>query len=78
MGREVGGGGTGTASDMMGLLMVIIGVGLDSNYMVAAQYTPRRLCVCARLFKRKCTQNCDEVVEALVSVIFFVFVEYEC
>lgn len=38
--REVqGGSGAGTASDMIGLLMVIIGSGFDSNYMIAAQYT---------------------------------------
>lgn len=33
------GGSAGTASDMMGLLMVIIGGGFDSNYMIAAQCT---------------------------------------
>jgi len=26
--------------------MVIIGAGFDSNYMIAAQYTQPRLCVC--------------------------------
>lgn len=43
--REVWGGGPGTASDMMGLLMVIIGGGFDSNYMIAAQYS-LYVCVC--------------------------------
>lgn len=54
--REVLGGGSGTASDMMELLMVIIGGGFDSNYMIAAQYSlSARVCVCVThpiLFKR--------------------------
>lgn len=43
------GGGSGTASDMTGLLMVIIGGGFDSNYMIAAQYSPS-VCVCVGVF----------------------------
>lgn len=48
---DAGGGSVGTASDLMGLLMVIIGAGFDSNYMIVAQYTQPTIhaCVCASL-----------------------------
>lgn len=48
---DAGGGSVGTASDLMGLLMVIIGAGFDSNYMIVAQYTQptMHVCVCASL-----------------------------
>lgn len=48
---HAGGGSAGTASDMMGLLMAIIGPGFDSNYMIAAQYTQPDLAVCACVSK---------------------------
>lgn len=60
-----GGGSAGTASDMMGLLMVIIGGGFDSNYMIAAQCTQSGLSVCLSFFKEKFTQNCCSLLKRL-------------